>query len=37
MDAVSALNDFDYYAALRQISFLYRGVVVKSADGVKFV
>lgn len=37
MDAVSALNEFDYYAALRQISFLYRGVIVKSASGVDFV
>lgn len=35
-DAVSALNEFDYYAALRQISFLYRGVIVKSASGVEF-
>jgi len=36
MDAISALNDFDYYAALRQISFLYKGVIVRSSDGVEF-
>lgn len=36
MDGVSALNDFDYYSALRQISFLYRGFIVKSVDGIKF-
>ena len=36
MDGISALNDFDYYAALRQISFLYRGVVVRGVDGVEF-
>ncbi|MEM1928095.1 MAG: isochorismatase family cysteine hydrolase [Acidilobaceae archaeon] len=36
MDGVSALNDFDYYAALRQISYLYRGLVVRSVDGIRF-
>ncbi|MEM0093347.1 MAG: isochorismatase family cysteine hydrolase [Thermofilum sp.] len=36
MDAVSALNEFDYYAALRQISFLYRGTIVRKASGVEF-
>ncbi len=36
MDGISALNDFDYYAALRQISFLYKGVVVRSVDGIEF-
>ncbi|MCE4603560.1 MAG: cysteine hydrolase [Aeropyrum sp.] len=36
MDGVSALNDFDYHAALRQINFLYRGVIVKSVDGISF-
>lgn len=35
-DAISALNDFDYYVALRQISFLYRGVIVRSAEGIEF-
>ncbi len=37
MDGISALNEFDYHLALRQISFLYRGVVVRSVDGVVFV
>ncbi len=36
MDGISALNDFDYYAALRQISFLYKGTVVRSVDGIAF-
>ncbi len=36
IDAVSALNEFDYYAALRQMSFLYRATLVESVDGVKF-
>ena len=36
MDGISALNDFDYYAALRQISFLYKGTIVKSTEGVSF-
>jgi len=37
MDGISALNDFDYHAALRQINFLYRGVIVKDVDGIEFV
>lgn len=37
MDGISALNEFDYHAALRQISFLYRGTIVDSVDGVRFV
>ena len=36
MDAISALNEFDYYLTLRQITFLYKGIVVKSVDGVEF-
>ncbi|KSW11796.1 isochorismatase [Pyrodictium occultum] len=36
MDGISALNDFDYHAALRQISFLYRGTILKSVDGIRF-
>jgi len=36
MDGVSALNEFDYYSSLRQISFLYRGVIVEGVDGIKF-
>lgn len=35
-DGISALNDFDMQAALRQISFLYRGTIVKSVDDVEF-
>ncbi|WP_054853655.1 isochorismatase family cysteine hydrolase [Vulcanisaeta distributa] len=35
IDGISALNEFDYYAALRQISFLYKGTLTK-VDGVKF-
>jgi nicotinamidase-related amidase len=30
VDAISALTEFDQRAALRQISFLYRGVLVRS-------
>ncbi|BAA81363.2 putative hydrolase [Aeropyrum pernix K1] len=37
LDGISALNDFDYHAALRQISFLYRGTLVKSVDGIEFI
>jgi nicotinamidase-related amidase len=33
VDAVSALTEFDQWAALRQISFLYRGMLVRS-DGI---
>jgi len=36
VDAISALNEFDYYATLRQIEFLYRGILVKSVDGIVF-
>ncbi len=36
MDGVSALTEFDYHATLRQISWLYKGVVVKSVDGIEF-
>ncbi|RLG86561.1 MAG: cysteine hydrolase [Thermoprotei archaeon] len=36
MDGVSALNEFDMYVAARQITFLYRGTLVKSVDGVVF-
>ncbi|MET1127916.1 MAG: isochorismatase family cysteine hydrolase [Thermoproteota archaeon] len=36
MDGISALNDFDYYVALRQITFLYRGTVVRTAAGISF-
>lgn len=36
MDGISALNEFDYYLTLRQVTFLYRGTVVKSVDGISF-
>ncbi len=36
MDAISALTDFDYHAALRQIHFLYKGIITKSVDGIVF-
>jgi len=31
IDAISALTEFDYYAALRQITFLYRGTLTEVA------
>lgn len=36
LDGISALNEFDYAAALRQIDFLYRGTLVRSVDGIDF-
>ncbi len=36
IDAISALNEFDMYASLRQISFLYRGILTRS-DGIVFL
>ena len=36
VDTISALNEFDYYAALRQMSFLYKATLVRSAEGVHF-
>lgn len=35
IDAISALNEFDYESAIRQVSFLYKGVITKS-EGVEF-
>jgi len=35
-DAVSALTEFDLVLALRQVAFLYKGVVVESSEGVEF-
>ncbi len=29
IDGISALNEFDYYSALRQIEFLYKGTLTK--------
>ena len=36
-DAISAITDFDQAMALRQISWLYGGTVVRSADDISFV
>jgi len=36
VDCISALNDFDYKATLRQVSFLYRGILTRS-DLIEFV
>jgi nicotinamidase-related amidase len=36
MDGISALTEFDLHATLRQISWLYKGKVVKSVDGIEF-
>ena len=35
-DGISALTEFDYYAALRQIDYLYRGKITDSS-GIKFI
>ncbi|NAZ13534.1 MAG: isochorismatase family protein, partial [Desulfurococcales archaeon] len=37
IDGISALNDFDLYTTLRQISFLYKGVIVRSVDDIVFI
>jgi len=37
VDGISALTEFDMHATLRQIDYLYRGVIVRSADGIRFV
>ncbi len=36
IDAISAINEFDYYVALRQLDFLYRAILVESVDGIIF-
>lgn len=36
-DAISALTDFDQAMALRQISWLYGGTVLREADNIDFV
>ncbi len=35
IDGISALDEFDYYAALRQVTFLYKGVLTK-VDSIRF-
>ena len=37
VDGISALTEFDMHATLRQIDYLYRGVIVRSVDGIRFV
>ncbi len=37
MDGISALTDFDYHSALRQIDFLYKGVIVDTVDHIDFI
>lgn len=37
MDTTIALNEFDYYATLRQIDFLYKGTIVKSESDIQFL
>jgi nicotinamidase-related amidase len=36
IDGISALTEFDLYASLRQIDFLYKGKIVRSVDGIAF-
>jgi len=35
IDAIAALNEFDYHATLRQVEFLYKGILTK-VDGIEF-
>jgi len=36
VDGISALTEFDLHATLRQIDFLYKGIIVRSTDGIEF-
>jgi nicotinamidase-related amidase len=36
MDAISALTEFDYYLTLRQVSWLYNGIIVRNSDTIEF-
>jgi nicotinamidase-related amidase len=36
LDGISALTEFDYHATLRQIDYLYKGLLVESTEGIKF-
>jgi len=36
IDGISALTEFDLHATLRQVSWLYKGIVVRSTGGIKF-
>ncbi|WP_069807834.1 cysteine hydrolase family protein [Vulcanisaeta thermophila] len=35
IDGISALNEFDYYVALRQVDFLYKGLLTR-VDAIRF-
>ena len=37
IDSIAALNEFDLYATLRQIDFLYKGSIVRSVRDVRFI
>jgi Amidases related to nicotinamidase len=32
IDSISALNEFDYYVAIRQVDFLYKGIITRSDE-----
>ncbi len=36
VDGISALTEFDLHATLRQIHYLYKGVIVRHASGILF-
>ncbi len=36
VDGISALTEFDLHATLRQVTWLYKGVAVRSVDGIHF-
>ncbi|MCE4614311.1 MAG: cysteine hydrolase [Desulfurococcales archaeon] len=36
MDGISALTEFDYYLTLRQVSWLYNGLIVKTVNSIEF-
>ncbi len=37
IDGISALTEFDLHATLRQVNWLYKGIVVRSVDGIEFI
>jgi len=37
VDGIAALTDFDKHATLRQVDFLYKGVIVRSVNGIRFM
>ncbi len=36
IDGISALTDFDLHATLRQVNWLYKGIIVRSVEGINF-